>query len=98
MRSPRMTTRRWMLAVMATACLTAAYVEVARLRYISALREHSTYGRLYEEGRVTPLKYLEKSQVLMETQIALWTSKTDRTAFVSAHLDRVTKLMKREMG
>ena len=101
MRSPRMTTRRWMIGVMAVALAIGSYIHASRwydlrTRYVSALREYSVHERFYEEGRVTALRFFEKSQDLMEAQVALCFTKAGRSAVVSAHLNRAANLIKRE--
>ena len=100
MARPPMTIRRWTLTIFACAALTTTYIHasraVRRSLYDTALRNHCRYQEYYAERRVTPLKYIEKSQELMDAEIALFASSRDPAAFILAHLDRVTKVVNRE--
>ncbi len=90
---PRMTTQRWMLTVASFAIFMAPPRQL--LPFLSAWQEHRMYQRLYyDEGRITALKYLEKSEDFMKAQIALSLSDRERKGFVSAQHDRALAVLK----
>ena len=64
-------------------------------RYASAQHDHLTVRKLYDEGRVTALKYFEKSESLMTAELAL-AGENDRSGIVSRHVARIIQVMKQE--
>jgi hypothetical protein len=99
MRFPRMTTRRWLLTVQLVAVLNASWLQVwrwrLRSRYVAAQHDHFAFRKYYDEGRVTPLKYFEKSEALMAAELAL-AGEDERHAIVSSHIARVLQVMRQE--
>jgi hypothetical protein len=99
MRLPRMTTRRWMVTVLLVAVINASCLQGwrwrLRSRYVAAQHEHLAFRKYYDEGRVTPLKYFEKSEALMAAGLAL-AGEDERHAIVSGHIARVVQVMRQE--
>jgi hypothetical protein len=99
MRLPRMTTRRWLLTVLLVAVMNASCLRVwrwrLRSRYVAAQYDHFAFRKYYDEGRVTPLKYFEKSEALMAAELAL-AGEDERRAIVSSHIARVLQVMRQE--
>jgi hypothetical protein len=87
-----MSTRQLMLAVTGLAALMAS----PRLPGIRAWQEHRRWKGFYDEGRITGLKHLEKSEDLLKAQMALSLSETERKSFISAHLNRASEILKLE--
>jgi hypothetical protein len=103
MRLPRMTTRRWMATAAVVAMLTAAAIEVERLRerhtrYASALRAFRAYEVYYEEGRATMEQCVERSRRLLEAELALYWTKGAQVAAIEAHLARASSLIDEEIN
>ena len=103
MRLPRMTTRRWMATAAVVAMLTAAAIEVERLRvqharYASALRTFRAYEVYYEEGRATLGQCVERSRRLMEAELGLRGTKQAQVAAIEAHLARASSLIDAEIN
>jgi hypothetical protein len=88
MRLPRMTTRRWMIAVAVAAILAAVLIEVGKAwklhaRYVSALGAFQTSRAYYGEGRVLLETCVRRSQHLMEAQLALCATWEERVAAIN---------------
>ncbi len=66
------------------------------MNYMYARRDLEVYTKYYEEGRVTLLVWIRKSERLMEAQIALSPTKVAEIDFASAHLLRVSQAYERE--
>jgi hypothetical protein len=103
MRFPKMTTRRWMVAVAAVAILAAICIEAQRAwklktRYASALRSFQDWKTYYGEGRATLEHAVEKSQCLMEAELALCATKTQQITAIEAHLTRALSLIEEEIN
>jgi hypothetical protein len=88
-----------MVTVLLTACINASCIQVwkwhLRVRYDSAHHDHLKFRKYYEEGRVTPLKYFEKSETLMAAELAL-AGENDHRDIVSQHVARITQVMRQE--
>jgi hypothetical protein len=103
MRLPRMTTRRWMAAVVVVAMVAAALIEVERSweqhsRYASALRAFQANQVYYEEGRATMERCVERSRRLLEAELALGGTKRAQVAAIEAHLARASSLIDEEIN
>jgi hypothetical protein len=99
MRLPQMTTRRWLLTILLVAVLNASCLQFwrwrLRSRYVAAQHDHFAFRKYYDEGRVTPLKYFEKSEALMAAELAL-AGEDERHTIVSGHIARVMQVMRQE--
>jgi hypothetical protein len=88
-----------MLTVLLISCISSSCLQVwrwhLRARYISAQRDHLAFSKYYEEGRVTALKYFEKSEALMAAELAL-SDEDKRSAIVSRHIARAVRVMEQE--
>jgi hypothetical protein len=100
MRLPRMTTRRWMVAVVvATVFVRAAHAaeRYYRLRCRQvALRGYRAAMFWYDEGRMTVTRSVVASERLLEAELALSPNHEAQVAAVSAHLERASVLIERE--
>jgi hypothetical protein len=101
MRLPRMTTRRWMVAVGVTAIFTASCVQAhrwwrLRTEYDGALRRYESSMTWYLEGRLTAWDLVGISQRLMETELALLSRRDQQVRAVNAHLQRVSRMIDEE--
>ena len=101
MRLPRMTTRRWMIAVAAVAILAASCVQVQkwwrlRTQYDAALRDYASSEKRYDDERLAPWDLVGASQRLMEAELGLATWREHQVLAVTAHVDRVSRMIDEE--
>ena len=102
MRLPRMTTRRWMATAAVVAMLTAAAIEVERLRerhtwYAFALRAFRAYEVSYEEGRATMEECVEEVALSWKWS-SPWMGRGVQVAAIRAHLARALSLIDEEIN
>jgi hypothetical protein len=101
MRLPRMTTRRWMIAVVVAAVLMRAAHEAERYcrlrsRHVAAVRGYNDACHWFDEGRLDLVKAVLASEHLLEAELALSWKRKDQVTAISAHLKRAHLLIEAE--
>jgi hypothetical protein len=101
MRLPRMTTRRWMIAIVVAAVLARAAHEAERYcrlrsRHAAALRGYKAAMHWFDEGRLDLVKSVLASQRLLEAELALSLNDKDHVTAISARLKRAYHLIEAE--
>jgi hypothetical protein len=101
MRAVRMTTRRWMISVMATAIVLKGAIDAERFWRLSCHRAAALQGfdnaiESWNEGRLDLVKSVLASQRLMEAEVALSSNHQHQIAALSAHLSRAARLIESE--
>src|SRR5262245_4413547 len=85
-RVPRMTTRRWMIVVSASAALATLHLHLGRHRLAAAQHAERVYRQFYDEGRVTAYRYFEVSEELLNARLSLVADGAERDVAVVDHL------------
>lgn len=100
MRLPRMTIRRWLLAVMTAAIVAAFWTLLERWRlterYEAASRGYLVVRQRYDEGRVPVCFPLQKLFDRTEAKLRLCQTREQRLSVLSADLELASRLIKLE--